>query len=511
MPGNRFSGGTAGTTLTQGSGGNTGGTSGDFFNFLSLGTSMTYQPVPWPGGSMGARLVGGGYMRWDVTGFGTATRVVARTPIYITAHATGDWNVIQYRTAANASVGDAIVIGTGGNAGKIALRPAFSYMAASLSTFAMSLNTLYWLEVAASPGTTTSNGRMEYRLTDDAGTVLASYDTGATVNAGTAPGIQVRFTGGPAGSTVYFDDVRFEAVSSGWIGPFSTSASIAAVTATATGLVRPPGVEGGVAVIGGGPATANVQVRTPVVTGASAPVSATAPFTLTLGAAASGMAYGGTVSRTAPFTMALTAAALRVERELASAPFALALAGAAAGSGSGGVSSRTAAFALSLGASASGSGSGGTATRTAPFGLALSATADGNAAGGVASRTAPFTLTLSGTAVRVERELATAPFALALAPAAAAQAAGGAVVRTAPFALNLGATAARVEREVTRALFSVALAASASATGSGGTVPAAAPFALQLTATAHAVNPGQARNATITGRLQPRPWKGALL
>ena len=213
-----------------------------------------------------------------------------------------------------------------------------------------------------------------------------------------------------------------------------------------------------------------------------------APFALALVATATGAGSGGSAARTAPFTLALGATAARVERERATAAFALSLSAAASGSGSGGTSSRTAPFALTLGSAAA---SVEREATTAPFSLGLSATADANAAGGVASRTAPFTLTLV--------------------PTATAQGAGGAVVRTAPFALNLGTTAARVEREVTRALFSLTVTAAATATGSGGVASATAPFALQLVATAHAVNPSQARDITLTGRLLPRPWKGALL
>ena len=192
------------------------------------------------------------------------------------------------------------------------------------------------------------------------------------------------------------------------------------------------------------------------------------------GTATGGFNFAGTaagvapvlqVSATAPFTLALGATAVRVERERATAPFSLALTAAA----------------VRVEREVAG----------ASFALSLSASAAASAAGGTASRTAPFALTLAATA--------------------AAQGGGSVPARTAPFALNLGATAARVERELTRALFTAALTASASATGSGGVASATAPFALQLVATAHAVNPSQARDITLTGRLLPRPWKGALL
>jgi len=232
---NRFTAGTPGATITQGSGGNSGGVSGDYFNFVQSGTAAPAftSTLPWGAGKMGALLAGGGYLRWNNTA--TQDRVVARVPLYFTANPASDFPFIQFRSSGGVACGDIAVL-TGGNAGKVAIRPAFAYHAPSLTSTALSTNTLYWVEVAITKGTTTANGRMEYVIYDSTGTgtPLFTYDSGATVNTSVNRAEEVRFTGGASGTSVYYTDLRAKSLASGWIGGFGASAPTATCGADVT-------------------------------------------------------------------------------------------------------------------------------------------------------------------------------------------------------------------------------------------------------------------------------------
>lgn len=83
--------------------------------------------------------------------------------------------------------------------------------------------TQYWVELAATKGTTTTDGRVEFRVyAADGTTLLHSYDSGAAVNTGTADAARFRVGGATTASgqtTLSFDSTQHGALASGFWGP----------------------------------------------------------------------------------------------------------------------------------------------------------------------------------------------------------------------------------------------------------------------------------------------------
>lgn len=91
------------------------------------------------------------------------------------------------------------------------------------SRFTGTPGTLYWVEVAATKGATTTDGRVElYVYADDGTTLLHSYDSGATVDTTTADAARYRIGGATTASglsTMVFDVTQCGTLATGLWGP----------------------------------------------------------------------------------------------------------------------------------------------------------------------------------------------------------------------------------------------------------------------------------------------------
>lgn len=121
------------------------------------------------------------YIRLGIVGATATSRCAASIYLRFNSAVLGAMEVLGFRN----SSGNSARIGTNGAGTALTLLAANGTI---LSTSpALSPDVWYRIDLAATPGTTTSNGRMEYALYDRYGTTpLWSGDTGATVNAGTA-------------------------------------------------------------------------------------------------------------------------------------------------------------------------------------------------------------------------------------------------------------------------------------------------------------------------------------
>jgi hypothetical protein len=194
-------------------------------NSVAGGTAFTVLPSI-TGGSYNYRSGGGeirlgstsGYFRLDTAEGGT--RLVMRRPFWLQAAPTATTTIMQMRDGSDTLVGNVVLMTNR------ALRcgPGATIVAASESSV-LAINTQYFVEFAVTAGTTTSNGRVEMRITDTDNVQYGdAYDSGAVVNTGTAAPAHCRFGGFSAmtGWTLdRFDGpVRIGPLAAGqWIGP----------------------------------------------------------------------------------------------------------------------------------------------------------------------------------------------------------------------------------------------------------------------------------------------------
>lgn len=246
---NSFEGGTSGSNLIVST---SGGTSGDAFtgalsNNAAVGGSgnanVTYQSAAALAGSLGLRITltaSTSYVYWqDASG---GTRGVMRFPLKISANPSATTTVGILRNSSG-SMAYLQVLTSGVlrayNAGNTAL---------SGSDYTLTVATQYWVELAATAGTTTSDGRIEVRvLASDGTTQLAAWDSGAATNTGTTNAYLARFgvaTTTSGWSSMDLDEIQFDSdLASGWIGPY-----VAANTAPTAATGGDQTVDAGVAV-----------------------------------------------------------------------------------------------------------------------------------------------------------------------------------------------------------------------------------------------------------------------
>lgn len=206
---------------------NSGGANGDAFTFVILagGGTVTYKdPLPWGGkGIVITTGTSASYVRWDDDA-ATDTRRIARRPIWLSAELGATMNVMTIY-AGGTAMGALTLVGPGANVRKVAIQNgSFVHQSASQSTAVLALNTLYWAELAVRSTSDPAGPGIEYRiLAADGVTEVATYNLAIATNA--SPPTRVRF--GPNTNTVvatdHLDDLRFEAKSSGWLGPLAAT------------------------------------------------------------------------------------------------------------------------------------------------------------------------------------------------------------------------------------------------------------------------------------------------
>src|SRR3954465_4525888 len=223
---NTAEGGTAGANVTAGT---TGGASGTPFGAIAIGagSTVTFDNSQVASGSIAYKITltnSVTYMLW--TGVTPTTgRYVVETDVYLAAlPAVG--GQICLGALRNSTTNEGNVLLRAG--GSLARRGASATIAASASP-ASTFVPGQWGRIAwaATAGTTTTNGRLEVAYyanrTDTA--PAYTYDSRAPVNSGTpavaSVSIGTRGVTPPAtANTIWYDNIRAGALTSGWFGPF---------------------------------------------------------------------------------------------------------------------------------------------------------------------------------------------------------------------------------------------------------------------------------------------------
>lgn len=216
---NTFEGGTDNTDITAA---NSGGISGTAIASTAKNTGTTLQfSSAQARGAFSLRisyaLSAAGYAIWN---WSSSLRTVIR--FYVFYENTFDTTFMEFTTIRSASANVAKV-GLNGSTHALVVQNSANTAVAS-SPYPLQVNSWYRFEIGLTVGTTTTNGRIEFAYYDnDSVNPIWSYDSGATVNTGTATFATIRIGGsnGPSTQTlkVYYDDLSVQELTSGFIGP----------------------------------------------------------------------------------------------------------------------------------------------------------------------------------------------------------------------------------------------------------------------------------------------------
>jgi|GEM_PF-1629119 len=292
-----------GTDGVQPSSANSGGLSGTALTTQTLsgtGTTLTFSTNA-AHGSLGYRhnYAAVSSTAWQLfPGTAAAGRWVFRYYLQVSAVPT----VYDYLSKYRSSTAQLAVM-TVGTDGKLILQNAAGAgITASRATNALAANTRYRVEVAITPGTTTSNGRLEYAYyLGDSGTAEFTYDSGTTQNAGTTNCRDMRVgrdTAIISALIVDYDDLASNQLASGWIGAAYVASPSGVATAEAFGTATVTVASGGITVSPSGIASveafgsATISATLAVAPGgiATAEAFGTAAVSTTLAVSPSGIA-----------------------------------------------------------------------------------------------------------------------------------------------------------------------------------------------------------------------------
>lgn len=154
-----------------------------------------------------------------------ANRGVARRPVKPGTSAapgvtvrpsSGYLQLLQLRGVGDAFQADLVLTPT-----KIAVRiTGWNQTAIEASGFTFTAGVQYWCELAVTPGTTTSNGKVELWVFAADGTTQLFYNELTGLNASTVQCERVRWGGIPLGDD-YFDSIQFSDKATGFNGPLA--------------------------------------------------------------------------------------------------------------------------------------------------------------------------------------------------------------------------------------------------------------------------------------------------
>ena len=220
---NTFEGGTNGVALTLA---NSGGTSGIALTpVVGTGCSLNYSSSLKTSGSIGLACVSvsgySNYVYWDESS--PASRGVIRLPIYLRSADDTPSATTAYGRINNVGITSMSTIQVELTSRKLLPADAAGTNIVALrSATVLALDTLYWVELAATCGTTTSNGTISWVLYSSDGVTQLETQTSSAMNTGTTNVGRYRF--GRAASSTWaatqiVDDIRADTVSSGWLGP----------------------------------------------------------------------------------------------------------------------------------------------------------------------------------------------------------------------------------------------------------------------------------------------------
>ncbi|MGV9001593.1 MAG: hypothetical protein ACOH18_01395 [Candidatus Saccharimonadaceae bacterium] len=211
---NTFEGGADTSALSSG---NTGGASGTYLLTApkNTGTTLTFSATRARNSlsyCASYAIGAAGYVTWAWT---TSVRSVMRFYVYFESLQTNFFEVARFQ-------GSGQMAEITMNAKQLIIYDSTS--AQSYSPYQLQTGTWYRMELAATVGTTTSNGRIEFAYYDNDDTSpIFTYDSGNTVNTGTVDMVHVRL-GAAAGPSpdplvVYYDDLTVQELGSGFVGP----------------------------------------------------------------------------------------------------------------------------------------------------------------------------------------------------------------------------------------------------------------------------------------------------
>jgi hypothetical protein len=235
-----FDTGTDGENVTLADSGNTGGNA---FSYLFVNNASTpggssvlqYSSAAAVEGGMGVRLTPTAttsYLRWDAAG---GARGVMRLPIRFPNNPTDPGSAVtiaQIRNSSNQLMAGVLIRNTGH------IRATDNAASVAASAYQLLPNTLYWAELAVTKGTTTTDGRIELKVySADGTTEIFTWDSGTTLNTGTANVDQIRFGGGLGTSSGWayqdIDSIQFDTDrATGWLGPLDVAADAPTLTIT---------------------------------------------------------------------------------------------------------------------------------------------------------------------------------------------------------------------------------------------------------------------------------------
>ena len=226
---NTAEGGTNGTTVTTTNTG--GGASGDAASTVTLGSGNTiiFSNAVHAHGALSYQITYGATstanIMWDIAESGRLVHSfyvnVGSLPA-ATEYLGGIRHASGYMCLASIGSDGKFIMQNAASAGISASRAA--------NTFPV--NQQVRVEIAVTKGTTTTDGTIEYAYyLGDSATAIASWSSN-TQNTGTANVARVmvgRSTAGTETRTTYYDTIRAQSLASGWIGPYSTTSTVAII------------------------------------------------------------------------------------------------------------------------------------------------------------------------------------------------------------------------------------------------------------------------------------------
>lgn len=234
---NGFEGGTSGTTITQGSGGNSGGASGGHFDVVGIGTgaALTFDSTHAAHGSLAAKMATGSpaansYLEWSTSLSGSAiTQAWFRVYCYFTAF-TGTVRIVRALNGSSFIAAVAI-----NSSGKV-LTQDTSGTTRTTSTLTLPVNQWFRLE-GFFTGSATA-GQVEVKIfttSADATSPDETDTTAATLNTtGTFTGITFGNPSSVASYTFWLDDLGASVAA--YLGPSVASAALAETGSSADTL-----------------------------------------------------------------------------------------------------------------------------------------------------------------------------------------------------------------------------------------------------------------------------------
>jgi hypothetical protein len=242
---NSFEGGTNNTNITTT---NSGGASGDAFDGTDTASAtLQFSSAQKHSGTLSGRCTYTGSNAYANFGLGfspttTRTRTAFRFYVYLTSG--GTFTTHELFTVLDSTLNEAPVFVGLDASTKLQIKTNARSTVSFTATSALPKGAWYRIEVAVTIGSSTSNGAIDFAYyLGDSTTPVQSFSS-SSLNLGTLD-IGGGFFGNgfqavASARTNYYDDIAIQELSSGFIGPLGTDASVSAALATASGSAQNP-------------------------------------------------------------------------------------------------------------------------------------------------------------------------------------------------------------------------------------------------------------------------------